>query len=352
MAGWRAEGSDITKRMTKRIGGWARMADVAKLAGVSMMTVSRAYQGNGRVSDATRARIAEAAATLGYVPNLAAAQLSSQRSRVIAATIPSLSHSQFAITLQGLADPFREAGYQLLIADCGYSAEEELRAVSTVLGHRPDGLVAIGVDHCPAARDMICNARIPVVETWDLDQPVMDMAVGFSNRLAACRMTEYLIAGGRRSIGYIDFPAPVVRRFMERRRGFLDAMGAAGLRSDIVLDAGQGPSGYARGREGAAHLLECEPDLDAIFCATDAHGVGALLECQRRGLSVPGRIAVTGIGDFDIAAEIPPGLTTVRLHAREIGRQAAGLMLRRLEGDTAGDKVLDLGFELVVRGSA
>lgn len=328
------------------------MADVAKLAGVSMMTVSRVYQGKGRVSDATRARITDAAATLGYVPNLAAAQLSSRRSRVVAATIPSLSHSQFGLTLQGLADPLRAAGYQLLIADCGYSAEEELRAVSTVLGHRPDGLVVIGVDHAPPAQDMIRGAGIPVVETWDLDQPAMDMAAGFSNRLAARCMAEYLIASGRRRIGYIDFPAPIVRRFMERRRGFLEALQAAGLHDDITFDAEQGPSGYARGRAGAAYLIEREPNLDAIFCATDAHGVGALLECQQRGLDVPGRIAVTGVGDFDIAAEISPGLTTIRLHAREIGRHAAALLLRRLEGDTAGDKVLDLGFELIVRGSA
>jgi LacI family gluconate utilization system Gnt-I transcriptional repressor len=328
------------------------MADVARLAGVSMMTVSRAYQGSGHVSAEARARIEAAAATLGYVPNRAAAQLSSSRSRVIAATIPSLSHSQFGITLQGLSEPLREAGYQLLIADCGYSPEEERRAVSTVLGYRPDGLVAIGVDHGEEARAMIRSIGIPVVETWDLDRPAMDMAAGFSNRAAARRITEHLIRGGRRRIGYIDFPAPLVRRFVERRLGFLDAIEAAGLPGHLILDATEGPPGYARGRQGVSQLLARMPEMDALFCATDAHAAGALLECQKRGWDVPGRIAITGFGDFDIAAEIPPGLTTVRLHAREIGRSAAEMLLARMAGHAEAGQIRDLGFELILRGSA
>lgn len=327
------------------------MADIAAAAGVSVMTVSRAYRNAGRVSEATRARIGEAASRLGYVPNLAAAQLSSRRSRVVAATIPSLSHSQFGLTLQALSDPLREAGYQLLLADCGYSPEEEIRAVATVLGHRPAGLVVIGVDHSEAAQAMIRQAGIPVVETWDLDRPPLDMGAGFSNRAAARRMAEYLIGTGRRRIGYVDFQAPVVRRFAERRRGFVEAMEAAGLPSDLILEAQEGPAGYGRGREAVARLMEREPGLDALFCATDAHGVAALLECQRRGIAVPDRVAITGIGDFDIAAEIPPGLTTVRLHAGEIGRSAARLILGRL-GDAMQDRVQDLGFEIVRRGSA
>ncbi|MBR0658649.1 LacI family DNA-binding transcriptional regulator [Neoroseomonas oryzicola] len=327
------------------------MTDIAAAAGVSVMTVSRAYRNAGRVSEETRTRIAEAAARLGYVPNLAAAQLSSRRSRVIAATIPSLSHSQFGLTLQALSDPLREAGYQLLLADCGYSAEEELRAVATVLGHRPEGLVVIGVDHGEAAQSMIRQAGIPVVETWDLDQPPLDMAAGFSNRAAARRMAEYLIGTGRRRIGYVDFPAPVVRRFAERRRGFVEALEAAGLRVDLTLPAHEGVGGYARGHQAVEKLLQLEPRLDAIFCATDAHGIGAMLECQRRGIDVPAQIAITGIGDFDIAAEIPPGLTTVRLHAGEIGRSAAKLIIDRLAGAMPQEQVLDIGFEIIRRGS-
>jgi LacI family gluconate utilization system Gnt-I transcriptional repressor len=338
-------------RMGKRGSGWVRMADVARMAGVSMMTVSRAYQDSGRVSAEARARIAEAAAKLGYVPNRAAAQLSSSRSHVVAATIPSLSEVQFGNTLEGLSGPLREAGYQLLIAECGPAPEEERRAVATVLGHRPDALVVIGVDHGPLSRTMIRGADIPVVETWNLDQPPMDMAAGFSNHLAARRMAEHLIATGRRRIGYVDFPRVTTHRFASRREGFRETMQAAGLPTDLVFEPDEGPSGIARGREAVRALFARDPAMDALFCATDAFAAGAVLECQLQGWAVPGRIAVTGFGDFDIAAEIPPGVTTIGVNPRGIGRAAADMVLGRMSGATGGPE-RDLGFELIRRGSA
>jgi LacI family gluconate utilization system Gnt-I transcriptional repressor len=338
--------------MAKRGSGWVRMADVARMAGVSMMTVSRAYQDAGRVSADARRRIAEAASTLGYVPNRAAAQLSSSRSRVVAATIPSLSEVQFGNTLEGLSDPLRQAGYQLLIAECGPTPEEERRAVSTVLGYRPDALVVIGVDHGPKSRTMIQGAGIPVVETWNLDRSPMDMAAGFSNRFAARRMAEHLVGLGRRRIGYVDFPRLTTHRFVDRHLGFREVMDRSGLSADLVFEPDDGPSGFARGREAVRMLLAREPVMDALFCATDVFAAGAVLECQARGWDVPGRIAVTGFGNFDIAAEIPPGITTIRVDPRGIGRAAAEMVLRRLAGEAEAALKRDLGFELVRRGSA
>ncbi|MFH5925886.1 LacI family DNA-binding transcriptional regulator [Roseomonas xinghualingensis] len=338
--------------MAKRGSGWVRMADVARLAGVSMMTVSRTYQDAGRVSAETRRRIAEAAAKLGYVPNRAAAQLSSSRSRVVAATIPFLSEVQFGNTLEGLSAPLRQAGYQLLIAECGPTPEEEERAVSTVLGYRPDALVVIGVDHGVASRTMISAAGIPVVETWDLDQSAMDMAAGFSNRVAACQMTEHLIALGRRRIGYVDFTGPATHRFAERRHGFREAMQKAGLAADLILEPNEGGYGFARGRDAVRLLLARDPEMDALFCATDPYAVGAVLECQARGREVPGQIAIAGFGDFEIAAEIAPGITTIRIDPRGIGRAAAEMVLARIAGEADAGLERDLGFELVRRGSA
>jgi len=328
------------------------MADVARMAGVSMMTVSRAYQEAGRVSAETRSRIAEAAAQLGYVPNRAAAQLSSSRSRVVAATIPFLSEAQFGNTLEGLSALMRQAGYQLLIAECGPTAEEEERAISTVLGYRPDALVVIGVDHGAASRTMIRAAGIPVVETWDLDHPPMDMMAGFSNRLAACRMTEHLIGLGRRRIGYVDFSGPVTHRFVERRHGFLSAMQKACLVADLILEPDEGRVGFARGRDAVGLLLKRDPALDALFCATDPYAVGAVLECQKLGWDVPARIAIAGFGDFEIAAEIAPGITTIRIDPRGIGYAAGEMVLARLAGEAGVALERDLGFELVARGSA
>ncbi|MBB5693167.1 LacI family DNA-binding transcriptional regulator [Muricoccus pecuniae] len=334
------------------------MSDVARMAGVSMMTVSRAYQESGRVSAAARARIAAAAAELGYVPNRAAAQLSSRRSRVIAATIASLSEVQFGNALEGLSGALRRAGYQLLIAECGPSEEEERRAVATVLGYRPDGLVAIGVEHGAASRRMIRGAGIPVVEAWNLDIPAMDMAAGFSDRLAARRMVEHLLATGRRRIGYADYPGPAMRRFAERRRGFEEAMREAGLDATLIHEEGSGPAGLAQGRAAVRALMARDPGMDALFCVTDFVAAGAVLEAVAQGWDVPGRLGVSGFGDFDLAAEIPPGITTISINPRGIGGAAAEMVLARIAetaGAAAGAVVgqkRDLGFELVRRGSA
>ena len=345
------EGIIAKERTPKGGSGWVRMSDVARMAGVSMMTVSRAYQESGRVSAEARARIAEAAAVLGYVPNRAAAQLSSRRSRVVAATIPSLAEVQFGRTLQGLSSVLRESGYQLLIAECGPSEEEDRRAVATLLGYRPDALVVIGVEHGAASRAMIRGAGMPVVETWNLDAPPMDMVAGFSERAAARRMAEYLIGAGRRRIGYAEFPRQAVQRFAGRRRGFLDAMEAAGLVPDLVHEPGEAPIGFACGREAIRALVARDAGLDALFCATDLFAAGAVLEAAARGWAVPGRIAVTGFGDFDIAAEIPPGLTTIRLNPLGIGRAAGEMLLSRMAGEAPAALHRDLGAELVRRGS-
>jgi LacI family gluconate utilization system Gnt-I transcriptional repressor len=354
----RREASIVKDRMPRGGGGWVRMADVARMAGVSIMTVSRAYQSSGRVSAGARTRIAEAAETLGYVPNRAAAQLSSRRSRVVAATIPSLSEVQFGDMLNGLSGALREGGYQLLLAECGPSEEEDQRAVATLLGHRPDALVILGVEHGAASRAMIRGAGIPVAEAWNLDTASIDMAAGYSDRLAARRMAEYLIGSGRRRIGYVEFPSRVVHRFSARRCGFQDAMAAAGLAADLVHEPAEAPIGFGWGREALRALIARDSGIDALFCGTDAFAAGAVLEAKLRGWDVPGRIAVTGFGDFDIAAEIPPGITTIRLNTRGIGQAAAEMVLARLgdgtmEGSGRGIETRrDLGFELVIRGSA
>lgn len=340
-------------RAAKPGSGWVKMSDVAGRAGVSTMTVSRAFHQPDRVSPETRARIAEAAAALGYVPNLVAGNLSSSRTRIIAALVPSLANSNFASTVRGLTDLLRVKGYQLLLADCGYAPEEEARVIATVLGRRPDGLVVTGVDHSDAARTAMRNAAIPVVETWELAEPTIDMAVGFSNYAAARQMTRHMIDRGRRRIGYIDFQAPTVRRFTERRRGHFDALAEAGLAVDLIVTPGPSSgTGFELGRRGLVELMACDPGLDAILCSTDIQAVGAMFECQRRGWHIPERLAVAGFGDFEIAAEIPPGLTTVRTNGYEIGRTTAEMILARIDGRPAGSRLRDIGFEIVVRGSS
>jgi LacI family gluconate utilization system Gnt-I transcriptional repressor len=188
----------------------AKMSDVARRAGVSLMTVSNAFQQPGKVRPETRARVFDAAAELGYIPNLIAGNLASGRSRVIAAIVPSLRNSNFARMIQGMTDQLEKHGYELLLATAD-TPEREVKAITTFLGLRVDGLVLTATEHSRDVRSLLEAARLPVVETWNLDGPYIDMAVGFSNYQAARQMGELMIGRGYRHIGFAGYEPRDVR---------------------------------------------------------------------------------------------------------------------------------------------
>lgn len=340
----------MTRRRRQSGSNWVKMEDVARHAGVSPITVSRAYRYPDKVAEETRKSIGKAAAELGYVPNLIAGGLASNRSRVIGLIVPTLANSTMAKTINGLVEGFTARNHELLLAVSGFSAEQESQAIATFLGRRPDGLVLTGNDHSPEARALIEAAEIPVVEVWTSTGPVIDMAVGISDRDAMAAVTQVVIDRGRRRIAYIDFHTPGVRRYDERRAGFLSAVRKAGLPDDLVRPV-QAGSEYLSGRQTVAELGSAASPIDGLVSYTDIPAVGALFECQSRQWPVPDRIAVAGFGDYEIAAEVPPGLTTVRSHAFEMGWQAAAMLLDRLEDKPPAHPMRDVGFELVLRGS-
>jgi LacI family gluconate utilization system Gnt-I transcriptional repressor len=248
-----------------------------------------------------------------------------------------------------LGDCLAEHGYELLLA-VAETPERERRAIEAVLGRRPEGIVLTGNEHPPETLALLASAETPVVETWILGDPIIDMAAGFSLTKAGYAIGSFLTGRGYRHIGFAGYAPASQRRFLERQVGFQVALKHAGLRDDLLFYAEE-VTGFAGGRAAVAGLLEQEPRLDALFCVTDIFAAGALFECQRRGLSVPGQLAVVGFGDFEIAAEIVPALTTVRTRGYEIGQAAGRLILDRAAGAAPGQRI-DVGFELVSRESA
>ena len=326
------------------------MADVAAAAGVSIMTVSRVYKNPNKVTLQTRRKILAAAGGLGYVPNLVARNLASGRGRVIAAVVPSLRNSNYATLIQGLSDALTARQYHLLLAIAD-STIAERPTVELILGLRPDGLVLTGTHHSARTRAMVTSSGVPVVETWEIDGPFLDMAVGFSAYDAAREMTQYLIAKGHSHIGYVGHHAPGVARFEDRRRGWKDTLRKAKLRADRVY-LGSEDAGFAIGRLAVDTLTKMEPRITALFCATDIFAAGALFECLRRGWDVPRRLAISGYGNYEIGKEIPIGLTTIKTHGYEVGSAAADLLLRRREGEAVETAIRNVGYEIVVRDSA
>ncbi len=300
-------------------------------------------------SSASVSWIETAARRLGYVPNLVAGALASGRSRTVAAIVPSIRNANFSRQIQGLEETLAARGYELLLAIAD-TPEREAAVVRNVLGRRPDGLVLTGSEHAPGTPKLLATARVPAVETWGLDAKPIDMAVGFKVFDAAYEMTTLLVERGYRRIGFAGHDKPASLRFSERERGFRAALHDRGLDDSVVVHVPVS-AGFAGGREALHRLLGLEPGLQAFFGVTDVVAAGALFDCLRRGWPVPRRMAVAGYGDFEIAQEVPPGLTTVKTRGWEVGEAAARMLLQKIETGRAPAKSRDVGYEIVVRGS-
>jgi LacI family transcriptional regulator, gluconate utilization system Gnt-I transcriptional repressor len=330
--------------------GAARMRDVARAAQVSTMTVSRALRDPTKVSPEVRQRVAEAVKAVGYLPNRLAGSLSSSRSNMIGLIVPSIENSLFASTIRGISDVLRQHGYQLMIADSGYSLEAEQSAIHAFLAQRVAGLILHDTSHTADAVAMIRRSGVPVVENGTLTPMPVDMVVSYSNVDAAMAMTQHLARLGYRRIGFVSLPSATNERSRDRRRGYLAALEAAGLPADprLMLEM---PPGLASGAEALVRLVEGGADADAIFFAGDVLAIGAALECQRRGWAVPARVAIAAFDNIDLLGHLVPPVTTLRLPRLEIGRRSAEVLLDRIQGRSTGPLSIDLRFEIIHRAS-
>ncbi|MEX0872567.1 MAG: substrate-binding domain-containing protein, partial [Aquisalimonadaceae bacterium] len=287
----------------------------------------------------------------GYIPNGVAGSLASRRSRVISALVPTITHSIFADAIHGLADVLSASGYQVLLGATGYSLLEESRLVTAMLAQRPAGMLVTGMQHNAQTMSLLRASEIPIVETWTVDGDPVDMAVGFSNIQACKEIVKRVAAGGAHRIGYISAPIVANDRAAQRLLGYRRAVRELDLDADPGLEQTMDRIAYDAGAQGLAELLKVRPDVQAICCANDVLAIGALLECQRRGIRVPDDLIIAGFDDMELATQINPSLTTVRIPRYGIGRQAATMILQCLQGEQVEHKVIDLGFEIIERES-
>jgi LacI family gluconate utilization system Gnt-I transcriptional repressor len=311
------------------------MADVAARVGVSKMTVSRALNrrssSDRSTAEALRQRVLRACEEMGYVIDRTARTFSSKRSGFVAAVIPSLNNSNFSETAQGITRAVQGADLQLLLGYSDYRIETEEQLVRSMLMRRPEGVILTGGSHTPTTRAMLQAAGVPVVETWDLPAEPIEHTVGFSNAAAAAAMVRHLHAAGYRRIAFIGGTSNRDTRGADRRRGYGEAIKALGLPDSRVISFGQPPISMAQGAEAVVQLVRQWPEVDAVVCVSDLSAFGALTECQRRGWLVPQRIAIAGFGDFEVAKNCHPRLTTVAVDCAAIGRAAGELLLRAID---------------------
>ena len=328
--------------------GGITLNDVARLAGVSAITVSRALNTPASVSPDTLERVRGAIARSGYVPNLVAGGLASNRSRLVAALVPTIAGPVFLETIQALTEALAEAGCQLMLGQSGYGGAREDALLDAIIGRRPDGIVLTGIMHSAEGRRRLLASGIPVVETWDITPTPIDMVVGFSHERVGAAVADYLYGQGFRKPGIVSASD---ERAMRRRAGFEQRLGELGVQGVPVCEV-PAPSSLANGRAGFAELRARHPGLDVVFCGSDVIAHGVITEAQASGLAVPRDVAVMGFGDLPFAAFTHPMLSTVRIDGTSIGRQAARFILDRVENRDVGPRVRDLGFSIVKRASA
>jgi len=334
----------------RRASGRTTLSDVARAAGVSPITASRALRGERGVAQDLVQRVEDAAQQLGYVPDPAARALDPQRSVQVPVLVPLLSNALFVDVLDAVHRTLFPHGYQALIGVTHYDPVEEEQLLRTYLAHRPAGLLVTGFDRTEAARQLIAASGVPCVHLMEMTSAPGVYCVGFSQQDAGHAMTAHLLERGRRRVAFVA--AQLDPRTMQRAEGYRLCLRAAGLYDPRLELLSPEPSSIRLGGELLQELLRTRPEVDAVFFCNDDLAQGGLLAAQRLGLAVPGRVAIAGFNDLAGSDQMPPPLTTVRTPRSAIGEASARMLLALMKGEAPVQNSVDLGFELMARESS
>ncbi|MEQ9348620.1 MAG: LacI family DNA-binding transcriptional regulator [Thalassospira sp.] len=328
-------------------GGTVTMETVGRIAGVSQVTVSRALSDPKKVSAKTMQRIQDAIELTGYVPNMVAGALASKRSKLIAALVPSITNVIYGDLMQNFIDVIRGSGYHVLMAETGFSQEEEQAVVATMLSRRPDGVLLTGIHHSAGCKRMLLGAGIPVVEVWDLTESPLDVCIGFSHIKAGEAVARHAVERGYDKALIVSAGD---ERALRRKDSFAAQFGqlTGNAPIEVLYEAG---ATIERGRNGLSSGLEKGFKNGIIMCSSDLLAHGVLIEAQVRGLRIPQDIAVIGFGNQNFSPFTLPALSTVEVNRPYLGKQAAEALVARIENKPLPTKSIDIGFEIIARDS-
>jgi LacI family transcriptional regulator len=327
------------------------LKDVARLSGVSAMTVSRVINGGERVSPQTRQRVEQAIAELGYVPSRVARGLIRQKTHTLALMVPDVANPFFTLIVRGAEDVARRADYRVILCDTRADLTIERDVIEEMIAHRVEGIAIAPVsDRSRSHLRRLAKYGVPfvlidrTVPGVDCDVVVGDSAGG------ARRLLEHLIGLGHRRIGLI-VESDEVSTARDRREGYEQALRAAGLAVDptLIVRATVDPGG---GFDGMRRLLELEQPPTAVFTVNNLVALGAIEAVRAVGLEVPDDIALVCFDDIEYASRLYPFLTVMAQPAETLGALGTQLLLDRVEGRAPHDsRVVVLPAQFIVRRS-
>ena len=328
--------------------------DIAKRAGVSHSTVSRALRVNRLVSNETARRIHDIAQEMGYRPSAVARSLKTNRTQVLGVIVSSISDPFFGEILNGIEASAQAGGYSLFIAASQHDPIKERQIVQTMMEQRTDGVIICSSSFSPEHGRQLLSYGFPVVVVNHQGSESFNYSIYHDDIDGSSQITRHLISLGHKRIAYLG-NSQSGRTTQDRLRGFLDAMAEAHL---------EVPENYVHHVEGSEPVLGAEsvqyfakltPRPTAIICFNDMLAIGVLKGCEQSGLRVPEDISVTGFDNITYSAFTTPSLTTFDQPKFSIGQEAAQLLLDLLQAedgiipDMPNVKVLK--GKLLVRGS-
>ncbi|MBV8447646.1 MAG: LacI family DNA-binding transcriptional regulator [Hyphomicrobiales bacterium] len=328
------------------------LRDVARAAGVSTATVSRAINRPDIVSDELRTRISAVIDHLGWVPDGAARALATRRSGAVGAVFPTLSHGDFARAATALQRELLAENYILLLACSEYDPAQELRQVRKFLERGVDGMILVGHAHHADLPGLLRRQRIPSINTFVFNRDDPTSSIGPDNHKALAELTEYLVKLGHIRFGVIGQSTTNNDRAAARLAGIRDALGRHGL-AVRPMHWGEGLelSSVTEARAIFRRIMKASPRPTAILCANAYLAVGAELEALAMGLAVPGDVSIVGYDDTEVMSELPVPITTVRVPGDEVGRRAARYILAQIFR-RVHETVFECDAQIIVRASS
>jgi LacI family transcriptional regulator len=298
------------------------LEDVAREANVSTATVSRCLNSPERVFEKTRERVLAAVSRLGYSPNFGARALAAKRTNTIGAVIPTMENAIFARGLQAFQEVVSENGATLLVASSAYRQDLEEKQIRNLVARGADALLLIGDERDDKLYEFLTNRGIPYVVAWSFRDDKNHCFVGFDNRAAAKEITTKIIEFGHSRIGMIAGLTRNNDRARDRVLGVKDAIIEHGLNVDD-LNVIEAEYSFAEGGNAVERLLNLEPRPTAIVCGNDILAVGAMKRARSLGVQIPDQLSITGFDDIEVCSVVEPGLTTIHVPHRNMGKTAA-----------------------------
>ncbi|MEF3098114.1 LacI family transcriptional regulator [Raoultella ornithinolytica] len=328
-----------------------KLDDVAHKAGVSPSTVSLYIRQPDRVSDKTGKKIQAAIDSLGYVHNKIASQFTGGQSSNMAVVLPSLANTFFSHVVQRIESTVSAQGFQLSIASHDHSLDKEEEQIHSILQWSPAVIAIAGADHKPSTLKMLHNSGVPVIQMWQVNGDTFAAQVGNDHERIGYAAARYLLDSGCDKLAYFTTRFEDDIRARIRYTGFCRALEEQG-KTPLLVDIPRGENIWQGSREILMKTLVKERGLDGIFCTSDSIATALLMEAQARGISVPDKLSILGYGDFPSSAWLSPvTLSSVNLNADSIAARTAEMMLKMSTDRYYPGEVVDVGFEIMPRGS-